>query len=134
MAGWWWLAETGCSCLTRGRAALPGMAMVWMTYPPDDPSGLVDAVAASGVDGFLTPLPARSYAGWARQLGERGVDYIHFLDHDPRLKDVEAANLRLADIAASGTGVKVEKGRFSGDIDIRGVRAGVPSSNTAKDS
>jgi hypothetical protein len=41
------------------------------------------------------------------------------------LKDVAAANLRLADIAASGTGVKVERGTFTGDIDIRGVRAGV---------
>jgi len=41
------------------------------------------------------------------------------------LKDVEAANLRLRDIAASGTGVKVETGRFSGDIDISNVRAGV---------
>lgn len=42
------------------------------------------------------------------------------------LKDVEAANLRLADITASGGGVKVDKGKFSGDIEIRGVRAGVP--------
>ena len=42
------------------------------------------------------------------------------------LKDIEAANLRLSDIAASGTGVKLEKGRFSGDIVIGGVRAGVP--------
>lgn len=42
------------------------------------------------------------------------------------LKDVEAASLRLADVVASGTGVKVDKGKFSGDIDIRGVRAGVP--------
>ncbi len=41
------------------------------------------------------------------------------------LKDVEAANLRLADIVAAGTGVMVEKSRFSGDIEIRGVRAGV---------
>jgi hypothetical protein len=44
------------------------------------------------------------------------------------LKDVSAANLRLADIVASGTGVKVEHGTFTGDIDIRGVRAGVPPS------
>ena len=49
------------------------------------------------------------------------------------LRDVEAANLRLADVAAAGTGVRVEKGKFSGDIDIKGVRAGVPS-GTAKDS
>ncbi|HXT79972.1 MAG TPA: hypothetical protein VN702_10425 [Acetobacteraceae bacterium] len=48
------------------------------------------------------------------------------------LKDVEAANLRLADIAASGTGVRLEKGRFSGDIDIRGVRAGTPPPGTPK--
>ena len=73
------------------RAALPDTGMVWMTYPPDDPAGLVDAVAGSGVDGFLTPLPARGYVALARQLGERGVDYIHFLTHDPQLKDVEAA-------------------------------------------
>ena len=42
------------------------------------------------------------------------------------LRDVEAVSLRLADIAASGTGVKVEHGRFSGDIVITGVRAGSP--------
>jgi len=49
------------------------------------------------------------------------------------LKDVEAANLRLADIAASGTGVKLEKGKFCGDIDIRGVRAGVSNDDSTKD-
>ena len=44
------------------------------------------------------------------------------------LKEVSAANLRLAEIVAYGTGVKVEHGTFTGDIDIRGVRAGVPPS------
>jgi hypothetical protein len=48
------------------------------------------------------------------------------------LKDVSAANLRLADVAAAGTGVKVERGTFTGDIDIRGVRAGVPPRDPAK--
>jgi hypothetical protein len=48
------------------------------------------------------------------------------------LKDVAAANLRLADIAASGGGVKVEGGTFTGDIDIHGVRAGVPSNSQTK--
>jgi hypothetical protein len=47
------------------------------------------------------------------------------------LKDVEAANLRLRDIAASGTGVKLEKGRFSGDIEIGNVRAGVKRDDSA---
>ena len=71
------------------RAQLPELGMLWMTYPPDDPSGLVDAVVASGVDGFLTP--ARGYGWLARQLEQRGVDFIHFLLHDPLLRDVQAA-------------------------------------------
>jgi hypothetical protein len=49
------------------------------------------------------------------------------------LKEVAAANLRLVDVAAAGTGVRVERGTFAGDIDIRGVRAGVvPPGDTAK--
>jgi hypothetical protein len=40
------------------------------------------------------------------------------------LEVVNAVNLRLAEIAATGTGVQVKKGEFSGDIDIRNVRAG----------
>ena len=67
----------------------------------------------------LTELVQQQAPGLAKSIG---VD----------LKDVEAANLRLADIAASGTGMKVEKGKFSGDIDIRGVRAGVPPSDAGK--
>lgn len=73
------------------RAELPDVGMVWMTYPPDDPTGLLDAVAASGVDGFLTPHPARTYRGLGRQLAQHGVRFIHFLEHDPQLKDVQAA-------------------------------------------
>ena len=65
--------------------------MVWMTYPPDDPTGLVDAVARSGVDGFLVPPGARAYAALGRQLEARGIEFIHFLRHDPTLKDVQAA-------------------------------------------
>jgi tryptophan synthase alpha chain len=73
------------------RAALPDTAMVWMTYPPDEPAGLADAVAASGVDGFLIPLQARSYGALARELEARGVRFIHFLEHDPQLRDVQTA-------------------------------------------
>jgi hypothetical protein len=43
------------------------------------------------------------------------------------LKDVSAASLLLTDIAAVGTGVKVEHGTFTGDIEIRGVHAGHPT-------
>jgi tryptophan synthase alpha chain len=77
--------------ISEHRVRVPDIAMVWMTYPPDDPTGLVDAVVASGVDGFLTPLPARNYVSLARQLEQGGVSYVHFLAHDPQLKDVQAA-------------------------------------------
>jgi hypothetical protein len=40
---------------------------------------------------------------------------------------------RLPSTFASGTGVKVEHGTFTGDIEIRGVRAGVKPSDPAKD-
>ena len=52
-------ARRAAELIGEYRAALPDTAMVWMTYPPDDPSTLPDAVAASGVDGFLIPLQAR---------------------------------------------------------------------------
>ena len=40
------------------------------------------------------------------------------------LKDIEAASMRLADVEATGTGVRVEKARIAGAIEITGVRAG----------
>jgi len=44
------------------------------------------------------------------------------------LEDIKAGALRLKDIIASGTGVRVKKGEFSGDIEIESVRAGQSSS------
>lgn len=77
--------------IAEHRTVLPDTGMVWMTYPPDDPTGLVDAVAASGVDGLLIPVQARSYGALARELEARGIRFIHFLEHDPQLRDVQAA-------------------------------------------
>jgi hypothetical protein len=42
------------------------------------------------------------------------------------LKEVEAVNIRLQRIAASGTGVSIEKSKFSGDIEASDISAGVP--------
>jgi hypothetical protein len=41
------------------------------------------------------------------------------------LKEVEAANVRLHRIVASGTGVSIEQSRFAGDIEASDVSAGV---------
>jgi tryptophan synthase alpha chain len=83
--------RTASELIAAHRAELPDVGMVWMTYPPDDPTGLPDAVVASGVDGFLTPHAARTYRALGRRLAEDGVRFIHFLEHDPHLKDVQAA-------------------------------------------
>ena len=40
------------------------------------------------------------------------------------LEDIKGASLRIADIIATGTGVNVRKAEISGDIEIKGVRAG----------
>jgi hypothetical protein len=53
------------------------------------------------------------------------------------IKDVEAANIRLAGIKAADTGVRIERAKLSGDIDIRDVhsglqRNGLPREETTK--
>ena len=42
------------------------------------------------------------------------------------LEEVEAVNVRLRDIAASGTGVSIKKSKFTGDIEASGISAGIP--------
>lgn len=46
-----------------------------------------------------------------------------------KLSDVTAASLTLSDISASGSGVIIDKGTFTGDIKITGVRAGIKESD-----
>jgi len=48
------------------------------------------------------------------------------------LEDIKAASLTLADIIATGTGVKVRGSEFQGDVTIKKVRAGV-GRNAPKD-
>jgi|SRR5215472_14004129 len=48
------------------------------------------------------------------------------------LKDVSAANVCLHDIVAAGTGVKIERGTFTGDINVRGVRSGIQGNEPKK--
>lgn len=40
------------------------------------------------------------------------------------LDDIKGASLKISDIVATGTGVKARKADISGDIEIKGVRAG----------
>ncbi|MBI3804968.1 MAG: hypothetical protein HY282_14530 [Nitrospirae bacterium] len=48
------------------------------------------------------------------------------------LEEIKGASLRISDILASGTGVKVRKAELTGDIEIKGVRAGGGSENPSK--
>lgn len=54
--------------------------------------------------------------------GQIGVD----------LEEIKGASLRISDILASGAGVKVRKAEMTGDIEIRGVRAGGDRANPSK--
>jgi tryptophan synthase alpha chain len=73
------------------RHALPNTAMVWMTYPSDGAGALVDAAGHAGVDGVLFPAPARRFPVLSRQLERHGLHFLHFLPHDPTLRDVREA-------------------------------------------
>jgi hypothetical protein len=48
------------------------------------------------------------------------------------LEDVKGASLKIADVIATGAGVKARKVETVGDIDIRGVRAGHHGEDTPK--
>lgn len=64
------------------------------------------------------------------------LDFVR--EHDPsageaigvELQDIEGASLRIADVVASGTGVRAKGARVSGDIEITGIRAGNPTVET----
>lgn len=73
------------------RADLPGQALVWMSYPHGDGSLLAGLVARSGADALLLPRQARRFDEVAAKLERHGLYLIHFLSHDPRLRDIAAA-------------------------------------------
>jgi tryptophan synthase alpha chain len=73
------------------RADLPEQALVWMSYPHGDGSLLAGLVARSGADGLLLPRQARRFGDVSATLERHGLYLIHFLSHDPRLRDIAAA-------------------------------------------
>jgi tryptophan synthase alpha chain len=73
------------------RTDLPDQALVWMSYPHGDGSLLADLVARSGADALLLPRQARRFRDVAATLERQGLYLIHFLPHDPRLRDIAAA-------------------------------------------
>lgn len=64
-------------------------------------------------------LLATAVQRYAEQTGATGVD----------LEEIKAVNLKIEDIIASKTGVKVSKSEFEGDVDIKRVRAGQTDPN-----
>jgi hypothetical protein len=118
-------------------------ALIASRYPTVSVEQLEQAPDSKARRGVVEEDLAASGAAQDADLARAARELIELVErHAPSaapavgvdLKEVEAATLRLADIAASGTGVKVEKGKFSGDIDIRGVRAGMPAADPDKDT
>lgn len=64
-------------------------------------------------------LLAAAVQRYAEHTGATGVD----------LEEIKAVNLKIEDIIASKTGVKVHKSEFEGDVEIKGVRAGQTDPN-----
>lgn len=73
------------------RADLAEQALVWMSYPHGDGALLAALVARSGADALLLPRQARRFRDVAATLERHGLYLIHFLPHDPRLRDIAAA-------------------------------------------
>lgn len=116
-------------------------ALIRSRYPNVSLDLLEGAPGSNGRRAVVEEDLAASGAGQDRDLSAAARALIDLVQqHAPTaasavgidLKDVAAANLRLADILSSGVGVRVEHGTFAGDIDIRGVRAGVPLLDSVK--
>lgn len=79
---------------------------------------LQDAGAAADADLLALAkhlVDALAASEQARQVAQAiGVD----------LTRIKAASLSISDVTATGPGVRVDQGDFSGDIDIRNVKAG----------
>jgi tryptophan synthase alpha chain len=73
------------------RADFAGQALVWMSYPHGDGSFLAGLVSRSGADALLLPRQARRFGDVTAALERHGLYLIHFLPHDPRLRDIAAA-------------------------------------------
>lgn len=110
-------------------------------YPGVSLDLLEGAPGSNGRRAVVEEDLAASGAGQDRDLSAAARTLIELVQqHAPTaasavgidLKDVTAANLRLADIVSSGVGTRVEHAAFTGDIDIRGVRAGVPPLDSGK--
>jgi tryptophan synthase alpha chain len=84
-------AVRAASLIASLRSEHPALGAVWFTYPRKRPTQLVPAVVASGVDALLLPEPARRHERIALRLQERQIPLVHFLAHDPPLRDVESA-------------------------------------------
>jgi hypothetical protein len=115
-------AYAGLKALVRGR--YPRVAIEHLERAPGsklDRVSIEDDLKASGAENDPELLIAALRLIELVQEQAPGVEGTIGVD----LEDVAAANLCLSDVVASGTGVKVTRASFTGDINIKGVRAGV---------
>jgi DNA repair ATPase RecN len=91
----------------RSGIVRPGAEEAWVEGSFEVPDGLLD-------DPALADLAGRLVAA-LKMDGATGI----------ALEEVEAINIRLSRIAASGAGVSMKKTKAAGDIEIDSVIAGV---------
>lgn len=117
-------AYAGLKRLLTGRYPNANPALAQLENKPDSQTkrdSLEEDLADAGAGGDTDLISA------ARKL----IDVVEAQAGDVGpaigvdLKRVQAAALRLGTVESTGTGVKLEDGRFTGDITIENVRAGM---------
>ncbi|MEU6187757.1 hypothetical protein [Nocardia sp. NPDC047038] len=127
------LTDTAKQSVTDAYAALKGLLTrryrdVDLAQVEADPdaaaerealAGALEAYGAADDHELLTTATELISAAARADVGAAGVD----------LEMVEAAALRISRVTATGTGVRVHGGRFSGDIHIEDIDAGAGDSS-----
>ncbi len=133
------LQETAAAAIKDGYAGLK--ALIQRRYARVGLTQLEEAPESKARRAVVEEDLAEASAQQDEELLKRAK---HLLDavqaHSPEaagaigvdLEDIKGASLRIADVLATGTGVKAKKVDIGGDIDIRGVRAGHPGEDPPK--
>ena len=133
------LKETAAAAIKDGYAGLK--ALIQRRYARVSLTQLEEAPESKARRAVVEEDLAKASAQQDEELLQRAKQLLDAIQaHSPEaagaigvdLEDIKGASLRIADVLATGTGVKAKKVDIGGDIDIRGVRAGYPGEDPPK--
>ena len=133
------LQETAAAAIKDGYAGLK--ALIQRRYARVSLTQLEEAPESKARRAVVEEDLAKASAQQDEELLRQAKQLLDAIQaHSPEaagaigvdLEDIKGASLRIADVLATGTGVKAKKVDIGGDIDIRGVRAGHPGEDPPK--